>query len=90
MIPVVAGNTLTYTVAVTNGGPTHASNVSLTDALPIGTTFVSATMPGWTCTTPAVGANGTVTCTLASFVPGDRDPDARGEGRSQRGVRDEP
>ena len=37
--PVFAGGTLTYTVVVTNGGPTFASSVVVTDALPQGVTF---------------------------------------------------
>ncbi len=41
--PVVAGNQLTYTIVVTNNGPSQATNVSLTDTLPTGVTFVSGT-----------------------------------------------
>ncbi|HEX8288380.1 MAG TPA: DUF11 domain-containing protein, partial [Pyrinomonadaceae bacterium] len=37
--PVTAGNQITYTVTVTNNGPSVASNVSLTDSIPAGTTF---------------------------------------------------
>jgi uncharacterized repeat protein (TIGR01451 family) len=66
--PVNAGQNFVYTVTVTNGGPDAANNVSFTDALPAGTTFVSLSQPGgWTCTTPAGGANGTVTCSIASL-----------------------
>jgi uncharacterized repeat protein (TIGR01451 family) len=44
--------------------------VTLSDPLPAGTTFVSLASPaGWTCTTPAVGAAGTVSCSLASLAP---------------------
>ena len=36
------------------------------------TTFVSLTAPGgWTCNTPAVGAGGTVTCTIPTFPVGN-------------------
>ena len=38
---VVAGTTLTYTIHVTNSGPSNASGVILTDILPAGVTFVS-------------------------------------------------
>jgi Bacterial Ig-like domain (group 3) len=40
--------------------------------LPAGLTFVSETGPGggWSCTTPAAGAAGTVTCSTASAAPG--------------------
>jgi uncharacterized repeat protein (TIGR01451 family) len=62
--PVTAGTNLTYTIAVTNNGPSDAQNVSLADSLVPGTTFVSFTAPaGWTSTTPAVGGSGSVTAT---------------------------
>jgi uncharacterized repeat protein (TIGR01451 family) len=38
---IVAGNQLTYTMTVTNVGPSQATNVRLTDVLPAGVTFVS-------------------------------------------------
>lgn len=63
--PVIAGNNETYHISVTNNGPDTANNVSLTDALPANTTFVSLAAPGgWTCVTPAVGTNGNVSCTI--------------------------
>ncbi len=44
-----------------NAGPSNAATVALADTLPAGTTFVSLASPGgWSCTTPAVGAGGTV------------------------------
>jgi len=43
--PVLAGNNLTYTITVTNAGPNDATSVILTDTLPSGVTFVSAS-PG--------------------------------------------
>ncbi len=62
---------LTYTITVTNNGPSAAASASLSDALPAGVNFVSLAPPaGWTCTTPAVGANGTVTCTNPSLASG--------------------
>src|SRR3989441_7434275 len=62
--PVNAGATLTYTVTVTNGGPSTAANVQVTDNLPPGVTFQSASGTGWTCVqaggggTPARGGGG--------------------------------
>ena len=61
--PVLAGNQLTYTINVADNGPADAHGVSLADTLPAGTTFVSLDAPaGFSCTTPAVGASGTVNC----------------------------
>jgi uncharacterized repeat protein (TIGR01451 family) len=69
--PVSAGSNITYTITVSNAGPSAASDVSLTDAVPVGTTFVSFTAPaGWTTTTPAAGGTGTVTAITSSFANG--------------------
>ena len=57
---------------MTNNGPSNAASVALTDAVPVNTTFVSASQtvgPTFSCTTPAVGGTGTVNCTIASFAP---------------------
>ncbi|HXA15542.1 MAG TPA: Calx-beta domain-containing protein [Thermoanaerobaculia bacterium] len=65
-----AGDTIAYSIYVFNGGPSDAQNVTMTDALPAGTTFVSltASTSTFTCGTPAVGAAGTVTCTAATLA----------------------
>ncbi len=66
--PVTAGTDLTYTLTATNAGVDNAANVTLSDPLPAGTTFRSLSAPvGWTCTTPAVGVAGTVSCTNPLF-----------------------
>src|SRR3984893_2189618 len=66
--PVTAGNNLTYTITVTNAGPSNAASVSLSDTLPAGPPFVSLASPGgWSCTTPAMGAGGTVSCSNPSL-----------------------
>jgi uncharacterized repeat protein (TIGR01451 family) len=70
---VTAGNNITYTVTVTNNGPSDATNVQLSDTLPPGTTFVSEMQtagPSFTCTNPSPGATGTVSCTLATLTNG--------------------
>lgn len=69
--PVNAGTGFTYTLNVTNAGPSDATSASLSFPLPAGTTFAALTNPaGWVCTTPALGANGVVSCTLADFAAG--------------------
>ncbi len=69
--PVVAGSNITYTITVTNAGPDAASNVSLSDTTPAGTTFVSVTPgAGWTCPPLPVGGTGTLTCTDSSVPVG--------------------
>jgi uncharacterized repeat protein (TIGR01451 family) len=68
------GAPIAYTITVTNAGPNDAVDVELTDTLPAGTTFVSLAAPaGWSCSTPAVGAAGTVTCTRLT-MPVSTDP----------------
>lgn len=63
-IPVLAGGTLTYTQVVNNAGPSTATSVTLTEALPAFTTASSLTGPaGWTCS-PV-----TLTCTDTSLAP---------------------
>ena len=69
--PVVAGQPLTYTLTVTNTGPSNAADVRLTDPLPAATLFQSAVVPtGWSLQAPAVGATGTVTFSHPSLPPG--------------------
>ncbi|HYE16327.1 MAG TPA: carboxypeptidase regulatory-like domain-containing protein [Pyrinomonadaceae bacterium] len=65
--PVAVGETTTYTMTVKNAGPSVATGVTLTDALPAGMTFVSATTSRGTLSTPAVGSGGTVTADLGSM-----------------------
>ena len=67
--PVFPGAPLTYTITVANGGPGAATGLTMTDTLPANTVFASLAAPaGWSCTTPAVGAGGTVTCTATSLA----------------------
>ena len=62
--PVVAGEVLEFHLVSTNLGGRIADNQAITDAVPAGTTFVSAAMSdGQTCgTLPAAGATGTIRC----------------------------
>ena len=64
--PVVAGTNVTYTVTVTNGGPSGAQSVVLTDTLPGGTSYVSAVPDQGTCSELA----GVVTCPLGTLADG--------------------
>jgi len=69
--PVAAGSTLVYTINATNTGPLIANTAVLSDTLPTGTSFVSLTSAsGWTCSTPAVGAGGAISCSQTSFLLG--------------------
>jgi uncharacterized repeat protein (TIGR01451 family) len=69
--PVADGSNITYSQIVTNNGPAAAANVSFTETLPANTTFFSmATPAGWSCSDPAVGSPGTITCTIASLAAG--------------------
>jgi uncharacterized repeat protein (TIGR01451 family) len=70
----VPGSNITYNVFVSAGTPANpidAVNPTVTDALPSGTTFVSASQtgggPGWTC--GATGNN--VTCSSLHLAAGD-------------------
>jgi uncharacterized repeat protein (TIGR01451 family)/CSLREA domain-containing protein len=62
--PVTVGDNLTYTITVINNGPDPATNVVVTDTLPSGVTFVSAS-PG------CVHSAGVVTCNLGNIPAGD-------------------
>jgi uncharacterized repeat protein (TIGR01451 family) len=54
---------ITYSILVRNLGPASAAAVTVTDLLPAGTTFVSAT-------SPCSASLGTVTCSLGTMLSG--------------------
>ena len=62
--PVTAGQNLTYTLFVTNHGPSDATGVVVTDPLPAGTTFLSATTNHGTFSV----TNGTVTGNIGNLA----------------------
>jgi uncharacterized repeat protein (TIGR01451 family) len=69
--PVPSESNLSFAITVTNNGPSSSQDVSLTDTVPAGTTFVSLAAPaGWSCTTPAVGGTGPVQCDIATLPSG--------------------
>ncbi|MBK6657530.1 MAG: DUF11 domain-containing protein, partial [Proteobacteria bacterium] len=69
--PVIAGATIDYTLTVNNGGPNPAVATVVTDTLPTGTTFVSASGSGWVCSAIAQ----VVTCNrAASLASGSSAP----------------
>ncbi|HWP45948.1 MAG TPA: FG-GAP-like repeat-containing protein [Candidatus Limnocylindrales bacterium] len=63
--PIKVGNNLTYTLQVTNNGPSSAANVTLTDTLPVNVTFVSVTPNQGSCSVTT-----TVTCNLGTLTTG--------------------
>ena len=60
---IVPGNPLAWTLTITNNGPAASNGAQVTDTLPAGVTFVSAS-PG------CAFAAGTVTCTLGALANG--------------------
>ena len=63
--PVTVGSPLTYLMSVSNSGPDAGSNVTVTDTLPAGVTFVSASASIGSC-----GGTTTVTCVLGTVANG--------------------
>ena len=62
--PLTAGQTLTYTMLVTNAGPLLSASVRVTNALPANTEFISAVPSQGNCTNLA----GTVICSLGALA----------------------
>jgi hypothetical protein len=67
---VNSGAPLSYTLTVSNQGLDIAA-VTLTDPLPAGVTFEAVEPPaGWSCTGPAIGSSGTVSCQTGGLPVG--------------------
>jgi uncharacterized repeat protein (TIGR01451 family) len=63
--PIVQGSDITYTLTVANAGPDEATDVTLTDPLPIGTNLQAVASQG-TCDI----SDSTVTCELGTLAAG--------------------
>jgi large repetitive protein len=75
--PVAGGAAFSYTITVTNPGPSTARDVVVTDPLPPGVLLVNGNIAvggtagaGFSCAGPAIGTNGTITCTNANMPVG--------------------
>jgi uncharacterized repeat protein (TIGR01451 family) len=64
--PAVAGAKLVYTIVATNNGPDDATGVTVTDVLPAGLAFISATSAGADCQE----SGGTVSCAVGNMASG--------------------
>ncbi len=65
------GTDISYAITIQNKGPNNADSVMVSDSIPAGTTFVSATSSQGTLTLPAVGANtGKVLANLGAMTSG--------------------
>ncbi len=78
--PVRAGETLTYTLAVTNNGPSADTNVTVTDTLPVAFSYQSAVPSQGSCSQAAgvvscnlgpMASGGTATITVVCDIPSD-------------------
>jgi uncharacterized repeat protein (TIGR01451 family)/gliding motility-associated-like protein len=71
--PAIAGEDLTYTITISNNGPSDAQNVSIADNLPVELSFVSASASygSWSSPTWTIGilaANTSQTLTIVANV----------------------
>src|SRR5262249_25590590 len=62
---VTQGDNITYTLTVANGGPSDSAQVTVTDTLPTGATFVSAPPTQGTCS-----GTTSLSCDLGSLASG--------------------
>ncbi|WBQ08244.1 DUF7933 domain-containing protein [Kribbella sp. CA-293567] len=67
---VVAGNRLTYQLAIRNAGPSDAVAVLVDDTLPPGTTYLRGSAPGGECRQDSSVAEPVVRCPIGRLTPG--------------------
>ncbi|WP_322919226.1 hypothetical protein [Nocardioides renjunii] len=67
-VPVLAGNVATYSVVVTNDGPSIARSVTVVDPVPAPLTYVGSSTTQGTCATS--GTPTTVTCAVGDIPVG--------------------
>lgn len=68
-ITVQSGNTITYTIVVTNNGGTAQNNIYLEDILPTGVTYVSSSI-GWVPGLTSTQTQWVVSSNVFSLTPG--------------------
>jgi len=64
--PVTVGNNIVYTIVVFNNGPGDVTDFTVTDMVPAGTTFISATVSPGSCSL----GSGVVTCDIPTLPNG--------------------
>ncbi len=62
--PALTGDTLTYTLVITNHGPSSATDVTVLDPLPSSVTYVSSTTQQGNCT-----GTESISCSLGTLAP---------------------
>ncbi|MFL6246259.1 MAG: IPT/TIG domain-containing protein [Thermoanaerobaculia bacterium] len=70
---IATGGAFSYSITVSNSGPSGATDVTVTDTLPSGMTLVSAAGTGWSCGDNAA-APPTITCTMVTLAAGTASP----------------
>ncbi len=71
--PVVAGEQVTYTITISNSGPSAAQAVNVNDALPTGVRYNSTTVINGpaTCNHDGAADGGTLACGYGTMSPGE-------------------
>ncbi|HEU4886888.1 MAG TPA: IPT/TIG domain-containing protein [Thermoanaerobaculia bacterium] len=70
---VATSGSFSYVIAVSNSGPSSATDVTVTDTLPTGMALVSASGTGWSCSDNGA-APPTITCTMLTLAAGAANP----------------